>query len=66
LKLLPDGLVRIELKHPFNDGHAPTFLPGSARQKLGPAAVDLDPLSLLCTTQASWRQPPAQGELFGA
>ena len=37
LQLLPDGLVRIELKRPFRDGTV---------------AVDLDPLSLLCRLAA--------------
>ena len=37
LKLLPDGVVRIELKRPFSDGTV---------------AVDLDPLSLLCRLAA--------------
>jgi len=37
LHLLPDGLVRIELKRPFRDGTV---------------AVDLDPLSLLCRLAA--------------
>ena len=36
LRLLPDDLVRIELKKPFRDG---TW------------AIDLDPLSLLCRTR---------------
>jgi hypothetical protein len=43
LRLLPDGLVRIELKRPFSDGTV---------------AIDLDPLSLLCRLAASV-PPPA-------
>ena len=43
LNILPDNLVRIELKRPFRDGTV---------------AVDLDPLSLLCRLAASV-PPPA-------
>jgi len=43
LKILPDSLVRIELKRPFSDGTV---------------AIDLDPLSLLCRLAASV-PPPA-------
>jgi hypothetical protein len=42
LKLVPDNLVRIELKRPFSDGTI---------------AVDLDPLSLLCRLAASIPPP---------
>jgi hypothetical protein len=42
LKLLPDNLVRIELKRPFSDGTV---------------AIDLDPLSLLCRLAASVPPP---------
>ena len=42
LKLLPDELVRIELKRPFSDGTV---------------AIDLDPLSLLCRLAASVPAP---------
>lgn len=42
LKLLPDGLVRIELRRPFGDGTV---------------AVDMDPLSLLCRLAAAVPPP---------
>ncbi len=42
LKLVPDNLVRIELKRPFSDGTV---------------AIDLDPLSLLCRLAASVPPP---------
>ena len=42
LELLPDELVRIQLRHPFRDGTV---------------AVDLDPLSLLCRLAASVPPP---------
>ena len=42
LKLLPNDLVRIELKRPFSDGTV---------------AIDLDPLSLLCRLAASVPPP---------
>ena len=42
LKLLPDGLVRIELKRAFSDGTV---------------AVDMDPLSLLCRLATSVPPP---------
>ena len=42
LKLLPDGLVRIELRRPFSDGTN---------------AIDIDPLSLLCRLAAAVPPP---------
>jgi hypothetical protein len=42
LELLPDELVRIQLRHPFRDGTV---------------AIDLDPLSLLCRLAASVPPP---------
>jgi hypothetical protein len=52
LHILPDNLVRIELKRPFRDGDAEEWL------KNHTVAVDLDPLSLLCRLAASV-PPPA-------
>ena len=52
LHILPDNLVRIELKRPFSDG---TATPRSGRRTI---AIDLDPLSLLCRLAASV-PPPA-------
>jgi hypothetical protein len=46
LKLLPDGLVRIELKRPFRDGTI---------------AVDLDPSSLMCRLAALVPPPRTHG-----
>jgi hypothetical protein len=42
LHILPDNLVRIELKRPFSDGDAEEWLKNQT------VAIDLDPLSLLC------------------
>jgi hypothetical protein len=52
LHILPNDLVRIELKRPFRDGDAEEWL------KNHTVAVDLDPLSLLCRLAASV-PPPA-------
>ena len=51
LHILPDNLVRIELKRPFRDG---TATPRSGRRTI---AIDLDPLSLLCRLAASVPPP---------
>jgi hypothetical protein len=50
VKLLDDGLVRIELKRPFGDGTT---------------AVDLDPLSLLCRLAASVPAPKFNTVRYG-
>jgi hypothetical protein len=61
LHILPDNLVRIELRRPFRDGDAEEWLknhtatPRSGRRTI---AIDLDPLSLLCRLAAS---VPPQG-----
>jgi hypothetical protein len=51
MKILPDNLVRIELKRPFSDGDAEEWL------KNHTVAIDLDPLSLLCRLAASVPPP---------
>ncbi len=51
LHILPDNLVRIELKRPFRDGDAEEWL------KNHTVAIDLDPLSLLCRLAASVPPP---------
>ena len=51
LHLLPDELVRIELKRPFSDGDAEEWLKNQT------VAIDLDPLSLLCRLAASVPPP---------
>jgi len=47
LHILPDNLVRIELRRPFRDGDAEEWLKNQT------LAIDLDPLSLLCRLAAS-------------
>jgi hypothetical protein len=51
LKILPDDLVRIELKRPFSDGDAEEWLENHT------VAIDLDPLSLLCRLATSVPPP---------
>jgi hypothetical protein len=51
LHILPNDLVRIELKRPFRDGDAEEWL------KNHTVAIDLDPLSLLCRLAASVPPP---------
>jgi hypothetical protein len=48
LHILPENLVRIELKRPFSDGDAEEWLENHT------VAIDLDPLSLLCRLAASF------------
>jgi hypothetical protein len=51
LHLLPDNLVRIELKRAFRDGDAEEWLKNQT------IAIDLDPLSLLCRLAAAVPPP---------
>jgi len=51
LHILPDNLVRIELRRPFRDGDAEEWLKNQT------LAIDLDPLSLLCRLAASVPPP---------